>query len=81
MLHIIADVEYERFLEAIETDDINPRKRFCDYGDFEDEYSHNEIRSASAGFLSEVGKYIDNTGIPYRARYGVDCVFVEKTDG
>lgn len=78
MWQIIVEEEYERFLEAVENCEINTRMRFCDCGDFEDEFSHNEIHEAARSFFDKASNHISESRIAYRARYGVDCVFVEK---
>ena len=74
----IAEEEYERFLNAIAVDDINPRMRFCDCDDFEDEYSHNEIRDSWPHFLAAAQDYINSNSLKYELRYGADCLFVEN---
>lgn len=78
MWYLIVEEEFERFLTAVENNEISKRMRFCDCYDFEDEFSHNDIRKAMRLFYDKAKKYIEKAGRGLRVEFGVECVFVEQ---
>lgn len=78
LIYGIVEEEMERVIEQIDSNQMGVRERFCDYWDFEDEYSHNEIDEAQRLFLDRVNNYFCEHKLPYKARYGVDNIFVEQ---
>lgn len=74
-MYEIVEEEYNQFLQDI-ADDKLVFERYIDDGNYEDEYSHNEIDEAKGLFVEKVKKHLHKN---YPGKYIVlssYCVFV-----
>ena len=56
--------------------DVNDVNTFVDFEDWEDIYSHNEIREAQKKFIKKANEYFKENSINYTAKLGVKSVFI-----
>ena len=75
---VITYDELERLKEEIENGSLLDKEKYCEYWDFEDEYSHNEIDEAVGEFLVLANDYFKKNNLNYKASYNCESVLVKK---